>query len=195
MPLVSQDELIKSAIASKVVSFPTDTVPALAVLPENSDLIFVIKQRSADKPLILMAANPDEIWDYILGTTNERAIWQAIAKRYWPGELTLVLPASNRVPAVMNPTNSNTIGIRIPNSEIALEILKQTGPLATTSANLSGQVPLEKMSAIAQVFPEVNVYNCDYLLAIQNIASGQPSTVIQWINSGWKTLRYGSIIL
>ncbi len=195
MPLVSSVELIKSAIASKVVSFPTDTVPALAVLPENSDLIFAIKQRSADKPLILMAANPDEIWDYVLGTTNEKAIWQAIAERYWPGQLTLVLPASDRVPAVMNPTNSNTIGIRIPNFEIALEILKQTGPLATTSANLSGQAPLEKMSAIAQVFPEVNVCNCDHLLDIQNIASGQPSTVIQWINCEWKTLRYGSIIL
>ena len=79
MPLVTQAELIKNAIAGKVVSFPTDTVPALAVLPEKADLIFEIKQRSTDKPLILMAATIDEIWDYVLGTTQERAVWQAIA--------------------------------------------------------------------------------------------------------------------
>ena len=141
MPLVTQAELIKNTIAGKVVSFPTDTVPAVAVLPEKADLIFDLKQRSTDKPLILMAATVDEIWDYVLGTTQERSIWQAIAKRYWPGQLTLVLPASDRVPPGMNPLNSGTIGIRIPDSAIALEILHQTGPLATTSANLSGQPP------------------------------------------------------
>jgi L-threonylcarbamoyladenylate synthase len=114
MPLVTQAELIKNAIAGKVVSFPTDTVPALAVLPEKADLIFDLKQRSTDKPLILMTATIDEIWDYILGTAEERTVWQAIAERYWPGQLTLVLPASDRVPAGMNPLNSGTIGIRIP---------------------------------------------------------------------------------
>ena len=174
MPLVTQAELIKNAIAGKVVSFPTDTVPALAVLPEKADLIFDLKQRSTDKPLILMAATVDEIWDYVLGTTQERAVWQAIAQRYWPGQLTLVLPASERVPSAMNPLNSGTIGIRIPDSAIALEILAQTGPLATTSANLSGQPPLAQMSAIAEVFPSVATLNCDSSEDVQVIGSGQP---------------------
>ena len=192
MPLVTQAELIKNTIAGKVVSFPTDTVPAVAVLPEKADLIFDLKQRSTDKPLILMAATVDEIWDYVLGTTQERSIWQAIAKRYWPGQLTLVLPASDRVPPGMNPLNSGTIGIRIPDSAIALEILHQTGPLATTSANLSGQPPLVQMSAIAQVFPNIATLNYDNLEDVQ--VSGKPSTVIQWTSQGWETLRLGSII-
>ena len=153
MPLVTQAELIQKAIAEKVVSFPTDTVPALAVLPQKADLIFDLKQRATDKPLILMAATLDEIWTYVLGTAEERAVWQAIAERYWPGQLTLVLPASDRVPAGMNPLNSGTIGIRIPDSAIALEILAQTGPLATTSANLSGQPPLIQMSAYKEMQP------------------------------------------
>jgi len=192
MFLVTQAELIKNAIAEKVVSFPTDTVPALAVLPQKADLIFEIKQRSTDKPLILMAATIDEIWDYVLGTAEERAVWQAIAERYWPGQLTLVLPASDRVPAGMNPLNSATIGIRIPNSAIALEILAQTGPLATTSANLSGQPPLVQMSAIAQMFPSVATLNCDNLEDVQAI--GKPSTVIQWTGYGWQTLRLGDLV-
>ena len=193
MPLVTQAELIKNAIAGKVVSFPTDTVPALAVLPEKADLIFDLKQRSTDKPLILMAATIDEIWDYVLGTTQERAVWQAIAERHWPGQLTLVLPASDRVPAGMNPLNSGTIGIRIPDSAIALEILAQTGPLATTSANLSGQPPLAQMSAIAEVFPSVATLNCDSSEDVQVIGSGQPSTVIKWTGHEWKILRLGGV--
>jgi L-threonylcarbamoyladenylate synthase len=192
MPLVTQAELIKNVIAEKVVSFPTDTVPALAVLPEKANLIFEIKQRSTDKPLILMAATIDEIWTYVLGTAEERAVWQAIAERYWPGQLTLVLPASERVPPSMNPLNSGTIGIRIPDSAIALEILAQTGPLATTSANLSGQPPLMQMSAIAQAFPSVATLNCDNLEDVQAI--GKPSTVIQWTDQGWQTLRLGGLI-
>jgi L-threonylcarbamoyladenylate synthase len=191
MPLVTQAELIKNAIAGKVVSFPTDTVPALAVLPEKADLIFDLKQRSTDKPLILMAATIDEIWDYVLGTKQERVVWQAIAERYWPGQLTLVLPASNRVPPGMNPLNSGTIGIRIPDSAIALKILAQTGPLATTSANLSGQPPLVQLSAIAQVFPSVTTLNYDNLEDVQ--VSGKPSTVIQWTGDEWKTLRLGCV--
>jgi L-threonylcarbamoyladenylate synthase len=191
MPLVTQAELIKNVIAEKVVSFPTDTVPALAVLPEKADLIFDLKQRSTDKPLILMTATIDEIWDYVLGTAEERAIWQAIAERYWPGQLTLVLPASDRVPPGMNPLNSGTIGIRIPDSAIALKILAQTGPLATTSANLSGQPPLVQMSAITQVFPSVTTLNYDNLEDIQ--VSGKPSTVIQWTGDEWKTLRLGCV--
>jgi L-threonylcarbamoyladenylate synthase len=191
MPLVTQSELIKNAIAGKVVSFPTDTVPALAVLPEKADLIFDLKQRSTDKPLILMAATVHEIWDYVLGTKQERVVWQMIAERYWPGQLTLVLPASKQVPPGMNPLNSGTIGIRIPDSAIALEILAQTGPLATTSANLSGQPPLVQTSAIAQVFPSVTTLNYDNLEDIQ--VSGKPSTVIQWTGHEWKTLRLGCV--
>ncbi|MFM7440527.1 MAG: L-threonylcarbamoyladenylate synthase [Snowella sp.] len=191
MSLVTQAELIQKAIAGQVVSFPTDTVPGLAVLPQKADLIFDLKQRATDKPLILMAATVNEIWDYVLGTQQERTIWQAIAEHYWPGQLTLVLPASERVPAGMNPLNSGTIGIRIPDSAIALDILAQTGPLATTSANLSGQPPLMQMSAITQVFPDVATLNCDNLEDVQAI--GKPSTVIQWTGHGWKTLRVGCV--
>ncbi|MEB3161322.1 MAG: Sua5/YciO/YrdC/YwlC family protein, partial [Synechocystis sp.] len=56
MVLVSQADLIQGAIAGQVVSFPTDTVPALAVRPDQSGLIYQLKQRDLNKPLILMAA-------------------------------------------------------------------------------------------------------------------------------------------
>ncbi len=189
MTLVSQTDLIGGAIAGKVVSFPTDTVPALAVKPELANLIFELKQRPPTKPLILMAASLTDLLPYISGTPEELDIWQQAADKYFPGALTLVLPASDAVPKAINPTDSKTIGIRIPDSEIALEILRQTGVLATTSANLSGQPPLRSMTEIAQAFPQVLVINQQDTI----IGSGLPSTVVQWTRQNWHILRQGSV--
>lgn len=195
MPLASQAELIAMALAGKVVSFPTDTVPALAVKPENSALIFTLKQRSPDKPLILMGANFDDLLPYIAGTPEEINVWQAMVQRYLPGALTLVLPASDKVPPDMNPTDSHTIGIRIPDHNVARQILAATSPLATTSANLSGNPPLETLEAIAATFPTVFTLYEEPLTFAQPQGSGLPSTVAKWTATGWKILRIGSVSL
>ncbi len=192
MTIVSQTELIAGALAGKIVSFPTDTVPALAVKPELAGQIFTIKQRSATKPLILMGASLAELLPYVTGTETELAIWQEVVQKFWPGALTLVLPASKRVPREMNPTDPHTIGIRVPNLAIARAILQQTGPLATTSANLSGQAPLVKISAIEIAFPDVLVLD-EQELGEEQIGSGLPSTVAKWTGTGWQILRQGSI--
>ncbi|MDJ0679250.1 MAG: L-threonylcarbamoyladenylate synthase [Xenococcaceae cyanobacterium MO_167.B52] len=189
MTLVSQTELIAGAIAGKVVSFPTDTVPALAVKPKFANLIFQIKRRPANKPLILMAASLDDLFPYVSGTPLEFDIWQHIANKYFPGALTLVLPASDAVPNAINPTNSGTVGIRIPDNKTALKILSQTGVLATTSANLSGESPLTEMGQIAQTFPEVLVIKQEFTIT----GSGLPSTVVQWKENNWQILRQGSV--
>ncbi|MBD2313107.1 L-threonylcarbamoyladenylate synthase [Desertifilum sp. FACHB-1129] len=194
MTLVALDSLIQAAKAGQLVSFPTDTVPALAAKPECADLIFQAKQRSQDKPLILMGATPEDLWTYCQGTDSELAIWQRVADQFWPGALTLVLPASDRVPRVMNPLDPTTLGMRVPNSAIALEILAQTGPLATTSANLSGQPPLLEGSEIDLAFPQAQILSpacCEN----QAPPSKLPSTVAKWTGKGWETLRQGSVQL
>lgn len=195
MPQVSQQELIAGTKQGKVISFPTDTVPALATLPEYASLIFATKKRSPDKPLILMGPSPEAIWKYVKGTSREFEIWEEVVKQYWPGQLTLVLPASELVPKVMNPTDPSTIGVRIPNSIIAQNILKETDCLATTSANLSGEPPIEDLSKIAQNFPDVLVLNEEILKNRKKYGSGLPSTVAKWTNTGWTILRQGSIKL
>ncbi|MBD2308016.1 L-threonylcarbamoyladenylate synthase [Chroococcidiopsis sp. FACHB-1243] len=190
MPQVSIADLIAGVRAGCVVSFPTDTVPALAALPERADLIFATKQRSQDKPLILMGAKAEDLWDYVMGTEAEWRVWQQVAAQYWAGALTLVLPASDRVPKAMNPTDPTTIGVRVPQSAIVREILAQTGPLATTSANLSGQPPLETLTEIAAQFPDV------LTLQISDVSGiGVPSTVAKWMGSGWVILRQGAVVL
>ena len=89
------------------------------------------------------------------GSKEEYEIWQQVADKYWGGALTLVLPASEKVPSSMNPNNPSTIGVRVPRSDIARQILAQTGPLATTSANLSGQPALQTIAEVEAEFPDV----------------------------------------
>ncbi|MCF2149336.1 L-threonylcarbamoyladenylate synthase [Desmonostoc muscorum LEGE 12446] len=194
MTQVSLADLIAGARAGLLVSFPTDTVPALAAIPEKAGLIFAAKQRSQDKPLILMAASAEDLWPYVRGNENEYKIWQEIAHKYWPGGLTLVLPASQRLPKVMNPTDPTTIGIRVPNSAIAQTILAQTGPLATTSANFSGQPPLQRMAEITAQFPNVLTLVTTESQE-QMLGLGIPSTVAKWTGINWEILRQGAIKL
>lgn len=204
MPPVSLSELVAGARSGNyIVSFPTDTVPALAVRPDRAALIFEAKQRSQTKPLILMAADAADLWTYVQGTEAEQALWQQLAERYWPGSLTLVLPASDRLPPALNPTDPTTIGIRVPDAPIARHILTQTQPLATTSANLSGQSPLITLEEINRQFPEVltllptelNKLEQQLNLGSSKPSSSVPSTVAKWTGKGWEILRQGEVRL
>ena len=193
MTQVSMTDLVAGVRSGCLVSFPTDTVPALAVLPERAELLFAAKQRSQDKPLILMGANSADLWPFVTGSANEWQIWQQVTSLYWPGAITLVLPASERVPRKMNPADPNTIGLRVPFCAIAHTILLQTGPLATTSANLSGQLPLQTMVEIEAQFPNV-LYLPSESESVEPLTS-IPSTVAKWMGDGWEILRQGTVKL
>lgn len=199
-------KLVDVAIAGDhLISFPTDTVPALAARPDCASLIFEAKQRSPTKPLILMAASADDLWGYVQGSDRERQIWQFVADQFWPGALTLVLPASDRLPPEVNPLDPTTIGIRVPNRAIARHLLSKTGPLATTSVNRSGEPPLTSIDAINQAFPDVLTLSTSELAELERsldpsgsasiAASGVPSTVVRWTAEGWQVVRQGAIQL
>ena len=194
MTQVSLQNLIAGAIAGKVISFPTDTVPALAVKPELAELIFTLKQRPLHKPLILMAAAIEDFAPYIDFAQEQPAnVWRQTIAKYLPGAITFILPATTQVPKVINPLNPTTVGIRIPANHIACQILQQTGVLATTSANISGAESLTDLREIARVFPEVLVLEDSELSKQDKIGSGMPSTVAKWTDGKWTILRQGSV--
>jgi L-threonylcarbamoyladenylate synthase len=194
---VSLATLVTAVRSSQAVaSFPTDTVPGLAALPTAANLLYAVKQRQLDKPLILLAATIDDVWPYIEATASEQTLWRSLMQEYWPGALTLVLPASGRVPHGMNQHQPGTIGVRVPDHPIAQAILAQTGPLATTSANLSGQPALLDMAAIAATFPAVLQLDAAAVNTLgDQPGSGQASTVVRWTGDGWEILRPGAVIL
>ncbi|KPQ34515.1 MAG: L-threonylcarbamoyladenylate synthase RimN [Phormidesmis priestleyi Ana] len=192
---VSLEKMVASLAERPVlVSFPTDTVPAIATRPSHAELIYRAKRRPPEKPLILMGASLADLLPYVVGNAEAIATWQAITARHWPGQLTLVLPASDKAPKMMNPENTGTLGIRVPNHPLAIELLSQTGPLATTSANLSGQPPLISPVDISQTFPDaliLSVAASDH----PAVSSGKPSTVVKWTGQGWQVLRQGEVTL
>jgi L-threonylcarbamoyladenylate synthase len=201
MTTISLAEFVTQVGSGRAIgSFPTDTVPALAAAPAAAAQIYALKQRQPDKPLILMGADPEQLWDYIQGSAADRAIWHSLMETYWPGALTLVLPASDRVPTAMNPLQPGTIGLRIPQHDLARAILRQTGPLATTSANLTGAPALVDMAAIDQAFPSVLQLSGEAIGGLNlptapASGSGTASTVIAWRNGDWQILRQGAVIL
>lgn len=189
-------QLIKLAQGGSLVSFPTDTLPALAIRPDRAADLFQAKHRSTHKPLILMGANTDDLWPYIDKTGVKPEVmqqWQQLMQQYWPGAVTFVLPvgpAGQPWAAALNPENPSTLGLRVPNHDLARTILQQTGPLATTSANRSGEPALTDLATIAQAFPQVAVVDPGAGLSA---GSGQASTVVQWQDQGWRVLRSGSV--
>ncbi|MEB3211592.1 MAG: L-threonylcarbamoyladenylate synthase [Leptolyngbyaceae bacterium] len=213
MAYVSLTELIQAArTGSALVSFPTDTVPALASHPDRAHLIFEAKQRSTQKPLILMGGTDNDLWPYVRGSAEEFERWKSVTQRYWPGALTLVLPASDRIPTAMNPQNPTTLGIRVPDCAIARHIMSQTGPLATTSVNRSGEPALIHPDDLNREFPEVLLLSPDALDELRGAiatdsspstpqsatsdtesSNAIPSTVVQWIDRQWTVVRHGGI--
>ena len=207
MPQVSLAEFVAAVRSGELVSFPTDTVPALAARPEAGDRIYAAKGRSLDKPLILMGASWADLLPYVTGSGGELERWCSTAELYWPGALTLVLPASDRLPAAINPQNTGTVGLRVPANPLALYLLTQTGPLATTSVNRSGDPPLETLTAIAASFPQLFTLSAAALADIyaelgrempaldRPQGSGLPSTVAQWQRGEWQVLRSGAVTI
>lgn len=186
--LLPVEALAAALQAGRPALMPTDTLPALACSPRHAGLIWQLKHRPAHKPLILMAADLAAL-QAALGLPW-RAEWLALANRGWPGALTLVLPARGEALGRLHP-GGQTLGVRIPACPQALELLRRSGPLATTSVNRSGLPPARSAAEAAALFPDLP------LLAPLPWPepSGQASTVLRWNGpDGWTVLRSGAVL-
>jgi L-threonylcarbamoyladenylate synthase len=130
---------VKLVRSGKLIAFPTDTVygiGACAFQKEAIESIYHIKDRSHQKAIPILLADLEDLRDITppLSSSAER-----LAERFWPGALTLVLPLLPSLPDNLSP--SPTIGVRIPDLDSARAMIRVTGPLAATSANLSGEPP------------------------------------------------------
>jgi len=148
----SEKDLIPVAAAARegeLVVFPTDTVYGVGTSPLISEAaldIYRAKERPADKPLILLVAEPGDAYKYVsdVSDTAER-----LMNEYWPGALTLIF---KKAPDVLDEVTAggDTVGIRCPNSPVARTLIRLAGvALATTSANIGGR-PSPKNAAEAK---------------------------------------------
>lgn len=166
--------------------FPTDTLPALAATVQEAHQLWALKDRPGEKPLILMGADLAQLVE-VLGVTW-REEWLAQARRCWPGAFTLVLPVEGEITAALNP-GGTTLGLRVPACAMAQDLLRRSGPLATTSANRSGEPPATTASEASARFPAIPLLGP----LPWPEASGMASTVMVWQEGGdWPVLRAGA---
>lgn len=132
--------LIKETIQSgELIAFPTETVYGLGADGLNEEAvkkIFQVKGRPQDNPLILHIENMEMLKELVEGDLSKA---KDLIDKFWPGPLTLVLKKSKIVPEIIT-AGLDTVAIRMPNNEIALEIIKISNrPIAAPSANISGR--------------------------------------------------------
>ncbi len=170
-----------------VVAFPTDTVYGLGVLVsmhESIERLYNIKGRDHTKAIAVLMANADQI-DQIVAEPNEKIF--KLARRFWPGPLTMVLPRHHDLSDKLSTDNS--IGVRVPDHPVALELLAASGPLGVTSANLSGGENARTADEVmAQLSGRVHL-----ILDGGETPGGVPSTVVDLTNKLPVLLRSGPI--
>jgi L-threonylcarbamoyladenylate synthase len=180
------DELAAVIEQGGVVAIPTDTVYGLACHPDRADAaerIFAIKRRPPGMELSLLGASRDDLARF--GELGGLA--QSLAERFWPGPLSIIVPVkAPRHPAV--PRSGDTISLRVPASEPLRELLRITGPLATTSANRHGRPPV----ATAQDVAAILAGEIDGILD-GGPAAGQASTIIDCSVTPARVLRTGPL--
>ena len=171
------------------IIFPTDTLPAIGCLPKFSKIIYEFKKRDRNKPLILMGSKYKQLIDYVHESARED--FEIIASKYWPGALTMVIPASEKQNELLT-SKDHTIGLRIPNSSIAQSLIQETGPLLTSSANISGFTGSITAEGISSDFPSVEILGP----IPWEKGSGKASTIIAWKKIGeWMLIREGEVLV
>lgn len=156
-----------------LVGIPTETVYGIAVLPleDRLDALLEAKRRSPEKGFQLIIDGLDQVVSLVAVS----AAAQRLAARFWPGALTLALPL---LPGVDLPDlltgGRGTLGLRLPDHPVPRAIARQAGPIAVSSANLSGEPPaLDAISLIAAVGPSLCVVIDD-----GRVRGGVASTVV-----------------
>ncbi len=155
-----------------LVAFPTDTVYGVAAGVNNAqgiDRLYEAKARSANKAIAVLVGEIEQLDQLTTGLTQSA---QRLAERFWPGALTLVVPKHPSLPENLSPLP--TVGVRMPDHAFARALLRAAGPLATSSANISG----ETNTLTAQQVLEQLEGRIELVLDGGAAPGGVPSTVV-----------------
>lgn len=170
-----------------LIAFPTDTVYGLAARFDSYSAIqklFIAKGREFNKAIAVLIGDLDQL---SMVCENFPASGERVARQFWPGALTIVVERLSSLPENLSP--NKTIGIRIPNHPFTRQLLKLAGPLATTSANISGKPnPLSAMDVVDQMDDRI-----DLVLDGGPVSGGIPSTVIGFAGNEIEVFRQGAI--
>src|SRR2546426_4232938 len=176
--------------AGKVLGMPTDTFYGLAADPFNLravERVYEIKSRSRHKPLSLLIENVDQAEEFAGPLPDD---FQLLARRFWPGPLTMIVPAASHLPLKVT-ANTGNVALRVPAAEIPLAVVRAAKiPITATSANLSGAAECSTAEQVREQLQD------RISLIVDGGASPRSalSTIVQFNqDDSWEILREGAI--
>ncbi len=172
-----------------LVAFPTDTVYGLGALAFDGqaiESIYFAKDRPIEKAIPVLIADAEDMDQVGVDIPD---IARRIAARFFPGPLTCIIPKQPTLPEAVSATS--TVGVRVPDHNVARALLRAAGPMAVTSANISGQT---SPSSAEEVFAQLNG-RIPLILDGGKTPGGIPSTVVDCTYKEIKILREGPISL
>jgi tRNA threonylcarbamoyl adenosine modification protein (Sua5/YciO/YrdC/YwlC family) len=172
--------VVEALRRGEVVAIPTDTVYGVATMVGHSDALFALKERPADVALPVLIADPEDAARY--------ATFAVDLTQHWPGALTVVGTRTGESRAWDLGGDNATIGLRCPDDDDLRALLREVGPLVTTSANKHGQPPCTSAAEVRTQLGDITVLD-------GGPRSGQPSTVVDATADPVKILRQGALAL
>ncbi len=174
-----------------IIIFPTDTAFGIGCRIDDEkavERLFEIRRRPHEKATPVLISSVAMAKDYVLEIPQE--VEEKLIKKYWPGAVTIVLPAkTKKVPGLVR-GGGNTIGIRMPNNQTILSIIKGVGvPILGPSANFHGE---KTPYAFSELNPDL-VRLVDYVVKGETNSVGKASTVIDCSVTPWKIIREGAV--
>lgn len=178
---------LKVLLAGGLVAFPTDTVygvGALAFQQQAIESIYVAKDRPIEKAIPVLIGDKE---DLIQVAEQIPALATKLIDRFWPGPLTVLLPKKPTLPAAISATS--TVGVRVPDHDVARALLRLAGPMAVTSANISAQPsPTNAEQVFAQLRGRIAM-----IINAGETPGGVPSTLVDCTGEEIQVLRDGPI--
>jgi len=177
--------------AGEVLGMPTDTFYGLAADPFNLravERVYDIKSRSRHKPLSLLIENVDQAEELCKPLPEE---FYLLARRYWPGPLTIIVKAASRLPLKVT-ANTGNVALRVPSAKIPLAVVEAAQiPITATSANLSGESECTTAEAVREQLKGRIAIIVDGGTSPREVAS----TIVDLTDeeARWRVLRDGAI--
>jgi L-threonylcarbamoyladenylate synthase len=185
------DSAVSSIKNGELVAFPTDTYFALGADGLNTaavESVFLAKGRNPGTPVPILISDLEMAESLV---TNIPDALLQLTEAFWPGALTIVVPASDTVPEAVT-AGTGTVGLRIPAHELARDFIRLCGtPLTGTSCNLTGRDPIKDANVVEQVFGEQIAGCIDSPCGVAT----DPSTVVSYRDDQINVLRLGAIDL
>ena len=170
-----------------LVAFPTDTVygvGALAFDQRAIESIYAAKDRPVEKAIPVLIGDKDDLAKV---ADDVPLVALRLIDRFWPGPLTVLVPKKAALPEAISATS--TVGVRVPDHEVARGLLQLAGPMAVTSANISGKAsPITARQVLAQLGGRIAM-----IIDGGETPGGIPSTLVDCMGTEIQILREGPI--